>query len=107
MIKREDETGGRKMGSLGSSPLYLLSRLLKCPCCVIEYADVGSCPRNAADLPRMEMSPLRNEGHRDSGGASWAVCWAVCWAIYITAHTHICGIAMNSQSVNMPARVYM
>jgi hypothetical protein len=33
-----------------------------------EDTDVGYCPRNAADLPRMVMSPLRNGVHRDQRG---------------------------------------
>jgi hypothetical protein len=30
-----------------------------------EDTDVGYCPRNAADPPRIVMSPLRNGVHRD------------------------------------------
>jgi hypothetical protein len=92
--------GGRVVGFV---TFISFVEVMNCPCCVIENTDVGTFPRNAADLPRIEMSPLRNGVHRDSGRASWAMYWAFC----ITVYTHICGIAINSRSVNMPARVYM
>jgi hypothetical protein len=101
MVEIVDRGWGMGVEWLGSLLLYLLVEVVKCSCCVMEDTDVGTFPRNAADPPRIVMSPLRNGAHRDSGGASWAMYWAICITVYI----RICGIAMNSRSLYVPARV--
>jgi hypothetical protein len=57
--------GGRVVGFV---TFISLVEVIKCPSCVMEDADVGTFPRNAADLPRMVMAPLRNGVHRDQRG---------------------------------------